>query len=917
MSGYTVSAQNDFTQEQRTAPVSGFVPRDRLIGRNRDISRLVELIRKGERLITLVGSAGMGKTRLAKEVASRFAADNSFRGQVFVCELTEAQNGRAMTAAVGLTLGMSLSDTSDVSALVSEVGDALAARGKLLLVLDNFDQLLAQGEAILDAWLSRASQLRVIVTSRSSLHREGEIVHEVGPLSLPAESPTGSDALRLLVERAQRARADWELSSDEAPIAKRIVEELDGNPLAIELAAPRLVVLGAQRLLDRLQDRFAILRSAADEERSLWNAIEHSWDMLSTPERDVLAQCTVFRGGFTLEDAEGVIELSPDAGPVMDILSSLFDRSLLRLRTDGLEGSRRFDMFLSIREHAAMKLAESGLRQATLERYAAHFAGRANAERVDAEGRAPKKATLWFRTERFNLLHAAQAARHIGKPAFAVAIAHALFPVAPHVVLKNEIVEFLNDVLIRGGLEGEDLAKALVIRAYFLYQQGNFEEAAAMAASVEERAPGAIWVARSYETLGYIALSQGNALEAVRQMERSVALLRQVRNQLYEGRVQRELSHAYAALGRTEEAANARHRALQLASQAGSARDEVLALFEIGAAAIDADRLDEAEMHLRRAIAQSEELGLDGFSPSARAFLGLAHGLRGRYDQARKLLERAIPELQALSQKRYEVGFTGYLGVIERLLGHDERSRSLLRDASTRLASDNRYGAFFQANLAGVEANLGDDVKAQSLLRNAESRIAQAGDPYFALAVELERAIGAARELLNATEEARQNQLRATIEAARAAAHAINPQSGKPYASESADVRLSLQILQETERGTLKGRSIAPGQVALVIGPQAKWFLSPDGKRRVDLSDREMLRRVLWVLIQARIVGTPFISRDKIVAEVWPDDTGSPKAAYTRLRVAVSTLRGFGLRTAIRTSPTGFGLAEDIELILE
>ncbi len=212
---------------------------------------------------------------------------------------------------------------------VVQLGHAIAGRGRCLVILDNFEQLLAHAGATLGHWLDRASDAAFVVTSRERLHLPGEELIVVEPLAL------ATDAVELFAARAQAVGPGFALSDANRAAVTEVVRLLDGLPLAIELAAARVRVLSPAQIVERLKDRFKLLagaRGTAGRQATLKAAIDWSWDLMTACEQAALAQCSVFEGGFTLEAAEATLNLSrwPEAPPTIDVVQALVDKSLLR-----------------------------------------------------------------------------------------------------------------------------------------------------------------------------------------------------------------------------------------------------------------------------------------------------------------------------------------------------------------------------------------------------------------------------------------------------------------------------------------------------------------------------------------------------------------------------------------------------------
>jgi non-specific serine/threonine protein kinase len=309
------------------------------------------------RLVTVTGPGGVGKTRLAGEVARRVAG--RFADGVWLAELAAVRDPAQVAAAVAATLRIrELPSVTVADALVN-----VLARRQLLLVLDNCEQVIDAVAELCGRLLLGADDVRVLATSREPLQVAGEARYRLAPLTLPdPDNPgdlDGSEAVALFADRARRADASFALDEETASVVARLVGRLDGMPLAIELAAARIEALGAAQLLDRIDDRFTLLetgdRLAAARQRSLAATVEWSYRLLGERERRVFRAVSVFPGPFTLEGAEAVA--GAGAGPAV---LHLVDCSLLVPPRVGLDGRFRYVMLETLRAYGAGLLAEAG-----------------------------------------------------------------------------------------------------------------------------------------------------------------------------------------------------------------------------------------------------------------------------------------------------------------------------------------------------------------------------------------------------------------------------------------------------------------------------------------------------------------------------------------------------------------------------
>ena len=333
------------------------------VGRDQEIAQLEELA-TAHRLVTLTGAGGAGKTRLAIEVASRLT--DAFPDGVWLVELAALSDPRLVPQSVAQALEVKEQPTRP---LIETLSEYLASK-KLLLVLDNVEHLLEGCVKFVDLILRRSPDIAILVTGRERLGMAGELTYRVPSLTVPVPGDNvAPDALlayegvRLFVERARLLRSDFSVTAENAASLASICHRLDGIPLAIELAAPRLRSMSVAELDQRLDQRFALLtegsRTALPRHRTLRSTIDWSYDLLTDVEQAMLRRVPVFAGGWTLAAAEHVctgdgIEQSDTVG----LLTSLADKNLLL--TEEHAGATRYRMLETIRQYALDRLRETG-----------------------------------------------------------------------------------------------------------------------------------------------------------------------------------------------------------------------------------------------------------------------------------------------------------------------------------------------------------------------------------------------------------------------------------------------------------------------------------------------------------------------------------------------------------------------------
>jgi predicted ATPase/DNA-binding CsgD family transcriptional regulator len=531
------------------------------------------------RLVTLTGPGGAGKTRLATEVARRMA--DGFANGTWLAELAGVRDPAQVPAAVAVALG--IQDLPSAGA-ADALAHALAGR-QLLLVLDNCEQVIGAAAELCGRLLLGADDVRVLATSREPLRIAGEARYRLGPLGLPdAAGPPGPgtpagwacEAVTLFADRARLVEPGFTLDGTTGPLTARLVTRLDGIPLAIELAAARVDVLGVAQLLDRIDDRFRLLanadRLAQERQRSLAAAVSWSYELLDDAERRVFRAVSVFPGPFTLEGAEAVA----GAGTGEAVLR-LVECSLLLPPRTGPDDRSRYLMLETLRAFGAGLLAEGGELDDVTARFAAYAAELAEEAGRGLHTRSREAASLrQLDAEDTTMRHAlAWSADH--DPALALRLALNLAP-------------WWN---IRGHLSSQvPLLEALAVQT----QVGSDDWCTAYlqlgAATMQATDPAA-------------TLAHYNAIRDVLcDADRSASPATPVFLSLCLGARSAALRH----LGRVDEAADDSRQAFELAREVGSAGLEALAMAGLSSVARERGDLDEALQLARAALRLPDEV---------------------------------------------------------------------------------------------------------------------------------------------------------------------------------------------------------------------------------------------------------------------------------------------------------------------
>ena len=333
------------------------------VGRGAQMTALEKLL-VDNRLVTLTGAGGAGKTRLAVEIAARIAAE--FGDGVWYVDLAPVTGADVVPVAAARALGLpDQPGRSTMDTLLRFVRDR-----QMLVVLDNCEHLLDASAELVVALLGAAPGLTVLATSREPIGVAGEVSWRVPSLSLADE------AIELFVDRARRARPDFAVDNDNAAAVGEVCRRLDGMPLAIELAAARVRALSVAEILDGLRDRFRLLtggaRTAVRRQQTLRASVDWSHALLTEPERVLFRRLAVFLGGFDLDAAQAVAGGGDvERYQVLDLLSLLVDKSLVVAENSG--GRTRYRLLETVRQYALDKLAESGEADAVRARHRDYY----------------------------------------------------------------------------------------------------------------------------------------------------------------------------------------------------------------------------------------------------------------------------------------------------------------------------------------------------------------------------------------------------------------------------------------------------------------------------------------------------------------------------------------------------------------
>jgi predicted ATPase/class 3 adenylate cyclase/Tfp pilus assembly protein PilF len=688
---------------------------DRFVGRDEILGNIAEAFEGGHRLLTLMGASGLGKTRLAQRFGGLYL--ETFPGGVWFCDLADSATLSEVIATVGRALSTPLTSGRNDQDLLDQVATALAGKGRALLIFDNLEQVIEPSVTALNHWINAADELCILTTSQERLRLSFETAFEVRPLN-------ETEATELFEVRAREARGSYQPSMQERRAVAEVVCALDYVPLAIELAAAQANRMSAFSLSKQLKDRLDLLTVERSDiplrHRTLRAAIEWSWGLLNPTERNVLAQASVFRGGFTLEGSEQVIEFGdPEVAWVMDLIETLADKSFLNVHvSDSTESELRFSLFESIRIFAGEILEGTQQAEACHGRHAAYFAEKA--AHLVAGLYGPDGAIIRHQLNQDRLNFQAVASYAGASPeqrGHCVLAQIALLKIAGPMNARGGLLDSLESTLeeMSPGLRGK------LLRATAEFQADNGEVQAAMAT-----------------------------------LEKALKTAHSSQDEQLEGRVLGTLGMLQRGSGEIAEARKSFGLSLSCARRCGDDPTRGAMLNNLATLEHDQARFSASEElfleALELALARGQSLG----AATAQMNLGTISAERGHLRRAKHYYHQALERFGAHGDRRYQTTLTALLGLIELDEGHFSAAKKRLGQAHQRASvAGDAVGQIMSEVWHGIAHWLDEEEDAAFLrLRSAAQAMGQLSNPkllafvhaYYGAILTLRERPGEARE---------------------------------------------------------------------------------------------------------------------------------------------------------------------------
>ncbi|MCS7224303.1 MAG: tetratricopeptide repeat protein [Armatimonadetes bacterium] len=595
------------------------------IGREKEIEEVKQIIQRS-RMLTLVGTGGVGKTRLSLQVGAEILED--FPGGVWFIELAPITDGAFIPSAIASALSLREEPGKEVMNLI--IG-YLRDRD-CLLVLDNCEHLLDDSARLADRLLKACPKIKILASSRQALGVPGEITWRVP--SLPTPEPTKKiqpdqmlhyASVRLFEERARTANPSFEINEETAPWVAQICWRLDGIPLALELAAARMRTMTVQQIAQRLDRMFQILtagsRTLLPRQQTLRALIDWSYDLLQPKERIVFRRLSVFSGSFTEQAAEAIIPDLPDRAAenpdeavedfeLITILADLVDKSLLLLDDSSTEV--RYRMLQTLRAYAEEKLAGTGEAEILKRRHAEHYVAFAE----EAEGKlSGADQKVWLEKldwDHDNIRAAIQWALE-AEPSLAFRFVNALWRFWEVRGFWSEGREWLERCLGKRDQVSDQLAAEAFLSAGVLsWHQGDYpraEQSFQEALALFEQVGDPRGVANALNNLGLVAHARGDFRSARSYYERALEVQRERKNDRGIATALNNLGLIAFEQGDFETALKFYQEALQIQRKIGHRGWQATTLNNLGLVAFEIGRLDEALRYHEESLAIRKELG--------------------------------------------------------------------------------------------------------------------------------------------------------------------------------------------------------------------------------------------------------------------------------------------------------------------
>lgn len=631
------------------------------VGREREMSQIKQLL-ASQRLLTLTGPGGCGKTRLAVEVAVRTVDD--YPDGTWLIELAPLSNPGLVPEAIASVLAVHEKPGGSITRMLI---DHLRSREALLLI-DNCEHLVAACASLAESLLQACPGMRIMVTSRESLGVPGEYVWNVPPLSLPEPQPwrnpdsareavkvyLESESVRLFVERASSVSPGFTITEKNAAPIVEICRRLDGMPLAIELAVARVRTLSVQQIAQRLDDRFHFLtsgsRNAPHRQRTLAATLDWSYALLSEQEQKVLQRLSIFAGGSTLDAVESVcVGNGIESAQVLDTLSHLVEKSLV-MADKPEPGEPRYRMLETIRQYALEKLTESGELDPSKNRHLNYFVEWVETAEPYLNGAEQLRWVELYEAERSNLRAALDwslTGEERVEAGLRLAAACGRFW-RLHNYFSEGRVRF-SSLLSHPAAQKRTLARASALghMANLMYLQSDYpamkpvlEEALSICRELGDPLQGKL--AFTLELMGEMATEEGDYKLAPVYFQEALGIFRKLNDQKGIGDILMQLGWASMRTGDLQKAQNLLEESLVVSETSGNKTNMAFAFSGLGEAAARQGKYNHAKTLLEQGLSISREIRDEWITATLLGSLGWVALCQHEFNSMRKIMRESL-----------------------------------------------------------------------------------------------------------------------------------------------------------------------------------------------------------------------------------------------------------------------------------
>ncbi len=656
------------------------------VGRVEEIKKIKDLL-NGTHLLTLAGTGGVGKTRLAMQVAADIIDDYS--NGVWIVELADITDPKFLPQAIAQAIGVKEEPKRELEETLKEY----LQDKEILLILDNCEHVIDACAKLVEKLLESCQKMKIIATTREILKCSGEQVHHVAPLTLhnprkkiSPEKLTQYEGVRLFVERALSVNPGFRVTNENAKALAEICHQLDGIPLSIELAAARMKVLSVEKISERLSDMFKLLtggkRTALPRQQTLRAMIDWSYELLSENEKTLLRRLAVFAGGWTLEEAEEVCtDEKLDELDILDLLSNLNEKSIVMYSED----KERYRMLETIRQYGEEKLSEFNEGNLISEKHLGYYLKLSELAEPNLKGVNQREWLEQLEEEHGNLQAALTWSLKAEKNEEGVRLAAALgrfWLIRGHLSMGRRWME---SVLLNGKSVSKPVkSNALNLSGLLAYGQGDYshakqlyEESLALRRETDDKKR----IAETLSNLGDVAYSQGEYEQANSLCEENLLLQRELGDERSIALSLNTMGMIAYSQGDYGNAQKLFQESLDLRNKLGDKRSIAYSLNNLGLTHFSLGKYEQSEKFYEESLALQRELGNKQGIAASLHNLGLVLFSQKNLEKAKEFYEESLLMHRELGDKRGISSSLNNLGKVEISNGDYERTRKLTEES--------------------------------------------------------------------------------------------------------------------------------------------------------------------------------------------------------------------------------------------